>query len=135
MLIRRRVSWRFLVAALGALLDVDDALLEAFEVGQHQLGLDDLEIRDRVDTVLDVGDVVVDEAAGDEGHGVAVADIGQELVAQALALGRAAHQAGDVDEGDARGMISLEPAISARASRRGSGTATSPVFGSIVQNG
>jgi hypothetical protein len=33
------------------------------------------------------------------------------------------------------GMISLLPAILARASRRGSGTATSPVLGSIVQNG
>ena len=33
------------------------------------------------------------------------------------------------------GMISLEPAMAARASRRGSGTATSPMFGSMVQNG
>ena len=45
---------------------------------------------------------VVLEAAGDEGDGVAVADVGQELVAQALALGGAAHQAGDVDEVDPR---------------------------------
>ena len=33
------------------------------------------------------------------------------------------------------GMISLEPAIWASASRRASGTATSPVFGSMVQKG
>ena len=33
------------------------------------------------------------------------------------------------------GMISFEPAIAASDSRRTSGTATSPTFGSIVQNG
>jgi len=33
------------------------------------------------------------------------------------------------------GMISLDPAMPARTFRRGSGTATSPVFGSMVQNG
>ena len=91
-----------LVAALGALLEVGDPLLQALQVGQHQLGLDGLQVGERIDLALDVGDVVVDEAAGDEGHGVAVADVGQELVAQALALGRAAHQAGDVDEVDPR---------------------------------
>jgi hypothetical protein len=83
-----------------------------------------------------VGDVVIDEAAGDEGHGVAVADVGQELVAQAFALGRAAHQAGDVDEVDPRrdDLLGADD-NGARASRRGSGTATSPVLGSMVQNG
>ena len=33
------------------------------------------------------------------------------------------------------GMISFELAIPASASRRGSGTATSPTLGSMVQNG
>jgi hypothetical protein len=33
------------------------------------------------------------------------------------------------------GMISLEPAMAASFSSRGSGTATSPTLGSIVQNG
>ena len=33
------------------------------------------------------------------------------------------------------GMISFEPAIFASTSRRGSGIATSPTFGSMVQNG
>ena len=49
-----------------------------------------------------MGHVGVLETARDQGDGVAVADVGQELVAEALALGRAAHQAGDVDEGDPR---------------------------------
>jgi hypothetical protein len=50
-----------------------------------------------------VGHVVVHEAAGHEGHRVGVADIGQELVAQPLALGGAAHQARHIHEIDARG--------------------------------
>ena len=90
-----------LVGALQLAREVGAAAFDGFEIGQHQLGLDDLQIGDRIDAVLDVGDVVIDEATGDEGHGVAVADIGQELIAQALALRGAAHQAGDIDEGDA----------------------------------
>ena len=42
------------------------------------------------------------EAAHDMGDGVAFADIGEELVAEALALRGAAHEAGDIDEGEAR---------------------------------
>ena len=42
------------------------------------------------------------EAAQHMHDGVDFADIGEELVAEAFALRRAAHQAGDVDEGDAR---------------------------------
>ena len=90
-----------LVAALGLLLHRDDAPLEAFEVGQHQLGLDRVDVGQRIDAALDMGDVVVLEAAHDMGDRVAFADIGEELVAEPLALRRAAHQAGDVDEGEA----------------------------------
>ena len=79
----------------------DDALLEAVEVGQHQLGLDGLDVGDRIDLALDMGDVAVLEAAHHMGDGVAFADVGEELVAEPLALRGAAHQAGDVDEGRA----------------------------------
>ena len=47
---------------------------------------------------VDVGHVAVLEAAQHVGDGVDLADVGEELVAQALALAGAAHQAGDVDE-------------------------------------
>ncbi len=49
-----------------------------------------------------MGDVVVDEAAQHIGDGVALADVGEKLVAQALTRRGAAHQAGDVDEGQPR---------------------------------
>ena len=90
-----------LVAHARFLFEAGDALLQAFEVGQHQLGLDRLGVRDRVDPALDMGDVVVLEASDDVGDGVDLADIGEELVAETLALARAAHEARDVDEGEA----------------------------------
>ena len=48
---------------------------------------------------LDMGDVAVLEAAHDMGDGVAFADVGEELVAEPFALRGAAHETGDVDEG------------------------------------
>ena len=80
----------------------DDAAFEAFEIGEHQFGLDRLGIADRIDAAFDMGDVVILETAQHMGDGIDLADIGEELVAQPFALRGAAHQARDVDEGDAR---------------------------------
>ena len=49
-----------------------------------------------------MGDVAVLEAAHDMGDRVAFADVGEKLVAEPLALRGAAHEAGDVDEGQPR---------------------------------
>src|SRR5258707_7383395 len=49
-----------------------------------------------------MGDVAVLEAAQYMRDGVDLADMGEELVAEALALGGAADEAGDVDEGKPR---------------------------------
>ena len=66
---------------------------------------------------------------------VGLADVGQELVAQALALVRAAHEAGDVVEVD-RVLDDVRGAdVSATCSRRSSRTGTTATFGSIVVNG
>lgn len=91
----------FLVLAGGALADLHDAALDAFEVGKHQLGFDGLRVGNGIDAAFDMGDVVVLEAAQHVDDGVNFADIGEELVAQAFALGRAAHEAGNVHEVDA----------------------------------
>ena len=50
-----------------------------------------------------MGDVVVVEAAEHMYDGVAVADVGEELVAEAFAFGGAANEAGDVDNLDGGG--------------------------------
>lgn len=53
-----------------------------------------------VDGSVDVSNVVVVEAAEDMQYGVGLADVGQELIAQAFSLGSALDQAGDVDDLD-----------------------------------
>ena len=94
---------RVLVAALRLLASRIDALLEAVEIGQHQLGLDRLGVAHRIDPALDVGHVGILETAQHVHDGVDLADVGEELVAQPLALRGAAHQAGDIDEFELRG--------------------------------
>ena len=93
--------------ALDLLLDARDRLLEGLQVGEHQLGVDRLEVVLRVDVALDVHDVVVGEAAHDLRDRVGLADVREELVAEPLALARAAHDARDVDERHRRGQDAL----------------------------
>ena len=50
-------------------------------------------------------DVVVDKAAHDMHNGVHLADIGEELISQALALAGAAHQPGDVHKFNGCGRV------------------------------
>ena len=74
------------------------APLEAFDVGEHQLGFDRLGVGDGIDAALDMRDVVVLEAAKDVDDGIDLADVAEELVAKPFALRRTAHEARDVDE-------------------------------------
>jgi outer membrane receptor protein involved in Fe transport len=89
-----------LVAGLGGALGALQRLVDRFQVRQRQLGVDRLDVGDRVDPVADVDHVVVLEAAHHVGDRVDFADVREELVAQALAAGGAGDQAGDVDELD-----------------------------------
>ena len=68
------------------------------KVGQDQLQVDGLDVACRVNRAVHMDDVVVVKAAHNMDNGVDLADMGQELVAEAFALGRATHQAGDVHE-------------------------------------
>jgi hypothetical protein len=112
-----------------------DALLEAFEVREHQFGLDRLGIGDRIDLVVDVLDVVVLEAAQDVDDGVHLADVAEELVAEPFALDAPRTRPAMSTKPSWVGMILALPAMAASLSSRGSGTPTLPTFGSIVQNG
>src|SRR5690606_26869184 len=86
----RAVRLEHLAGSLGALLD-------RLEVLEAELGLDGRDVSDGVDAVLDVDDVLVLEAADDVRDRVDLADVGQELIAEALALRGATDEAGDVD--------------------------------------
>src|SRR5690606_41402937 len=85
-----------LVAALGDPLVTGYGLVHRLQVGQGQLRIDGLDVGYRVDPVGHVDHVGVLETAHHVADGIDLADVGQELVAQALARGRAGDQAGDV---------------------------------------
>ena len=74
--------------------------LGLLEVGVDQLGLDRVDVGHRVDPALGVHHLVVAVRAHHVQDRVGLADVREELVAEALALGRAAHEPGDVVEGD-----------------------------------
>ena len=86
------------VVGAGGLLGPVEALLEGGQVGEAELEVDDLAVTDRVHLAHHVLDVVVLEAPDDMDDRVHVADVGEELVAEALALAGTLDQAGDVHE-------------------------------------
>ena len=75
-----------LVPGAGGPVGPLEPLLDRGEVGEHQLGGDDLDVARGVDRAADVDDVVVLEAAHDVADRVDLADVGQELVAETLTL-------------------------------------------------
>ena len=94
---------RFLVAACARGFAVArELLLDGGEIGERELGVDRFDVRDRIDLAGDVDDVRVLEAAHDVRDRVGLADVGEELVAEAFAFGGAGDQPRDVDELDDR---------------------------------
>jgi hypothetical protein len=93
---------RVLVLRLRRLLGPLQALLHALQVGERELGVDDLDVGQRIDPAGDVHDVVVLEAAHHVRDRVDLADVREELVAEAFTLRCALDDAGDVDELDRR---------------------------------
>ena len=59
--------------------------LQAFQIGQHQLCFDRFCVADRIDRAVNMGYLTL-EAAQHVDDGVDLANIGQKLVAQPLAL-------------------------------------------------
>src|SRR6478736_5044838 len=91
------------VAALGGAGHLVEALVDAGEVSEAELDVDDLAVAGGVGAPHHVLDVLVHEAADHVDDGVDLADVGEELVAEPFALGGALHQPGDVDELDRGG--------------------------------
>ncbi len=71
----------FLVALRRLLLRGGNPLFERFKVGEHQLGLDRLCIRNRINPVINMLDVVILETSQHMDDGIHLADIAKELVA------------------------------------------------------
>ena len=101
---------------------------------EGELGVDDLDVADRVDAAGDVDHVVVLEAA----HDVPMASVSRMLArnwfARPSPFEAPGNQAGDVDELDDGGLDLLRPAISVRISaRRGSAPRRRRRWASMVQ--
>jgi hypothetical protein len=75
-------------------------VLDYAEVGQGELEFDDLAVAHGIDAAHYVRDVGILEAANHVHDRVGLTDVREELVAKALTLGGALHQAGDVHELD-----------------------------------
>src|SRR5690606_15490976 len=80
--------------------------------GEREFRVDDLDVGERIDLACDVDDVVVLEAAHDLHDGVGLADVAEELVAEAFAPGGAGDETGDVHEldGGRQGLLRLDDA-------------------------
>lgn len=74
------------------------AFFEGGDVGEDELGVDNLDVTCGVDGTELVNDVVIFEAAHDLHDGVDFADVSEEFIAEAFALGGSFYEAGDVDE-------------------------------------
>ncbi|AMO49774.1 Hypothetical protein AKI40_3394 [Enterobacter sp. FY-07] len=66
------------------------------QIGQRQLGIDNVNVFRWIHFVVHVDDIVVFKATYNVTDGFGFTDVGQELVAQAFAFGRAFYQTGDV---------------------------------------
>ena len=89
-----------LVTALCVFLSAVDAAVDHLKIRHDELGVDDLNVAQRVGRAFDVGDVRVFKAAHNVHDRVAAADVGQKLVAETLALGRAFDKTCDVNKLD-----------------------------------
>ena len=87
-----------LLVCLRSLAGAVETAFEVLDVRKDQLEVDGLDVTGRIDRAFNMHDVLVVEAADNVYDCVDLADMGQELVAQTLALGRALDQTRDVDE-------------------------------------
>src|SRR5207342_614664 len=93
---------RFGLCLLGTsadfFLQTVQAFLQRREIGQDQLGIDDLDVTHRIDRPTHVVDVAAFETANDLNNRVDLADMTEELVAETFARTSSLHQPSDVDE-------------------------------------
>ena len=108
---QRQELLRLLVAAgRRLLLDLGDAGVDRLKVLDLELQVHDFLVANRVHGAVHMDDVAVVEAAQHVQDGVALPDIGQELVAKTFPPACTAHQARDVDDVDRGGNRALRVA-------------------------
>ena len=89
-----------LLVALGLLLELRDGTLERAEVSEDELRGDRVHVCCRIDELADTPglahDIGIGEVAHDFADGIAVADVCEELVAEAFAFVCALHEPCDI---------------------------------------
>jgi hypothetical protein len=130
-----RLGLELRVAPLGGPPYPVEPALHGREIREQQLRVDGLGVALGVDLALDVDHVLVHKAPDDVRDGVALPDVAEKLVAQALPRARPPHQPGYVHEIHRRGHD--PPALHRLGERVQApvGTAATPRFGSMVVNG
>ena len=114
---------RVTVAALGRLRNALEPALGLLEVRVQQLGLDRLDVGERIHPAFGVDHVRVGVHTDHVHDRVGLADVRQKLVAEALAVVRPRDEAGDVMErdrvgNDARGIDRVRHRIESRVADR-----------------
>ena len=88
------------VARGSLLLCLTNAVLDGFEVLHNELGVDNLFVPHGVYRAVNVGNVLVVEAAQNVNNRIGIANVGKEFIAQALAPRSAFHQTCNIDNLD-----------------------------------
>ena len=103
---QRGLIGKALFAALEHLCRALGALGDRLAVGGDQFEVDRLDVVLRVQAVRVANDIRILKAANNVHNRLALADVGEELVAQALTVARALDQTGDIDKlDDGRGRL------------------------------
>ena len=85
---------------LGGAGDLRDPSLQDLQVREDQLERDRLDVPQGIDRAVHVNDVAVLKAPDDVNDRVALADVGEELVAESLSFGCAFDESRDINELD-----------------------------------
>ena len=90
----RHLQLGILVACSSGLLRLGQTAVDGLQVFQLQLRINDFLVADGVDGAVHMGDVLILKAAQHMDDGIRLANVAQELVAQALTLRGPFHQSG-----------------------------------------
>ena len=90
------------VTASGDLGDPVDPLLQTLDICQQQFRLDRLDIPDRVDMAVNVGDVLIFKSPDDMQNSVRLFDVGEKLVSKPLPFAGPFNKSGDIHKLDHR---------------------------------
>ena len=92
----------FVSTGLRCLDEFGKMAFDSGKIRQREFGIDGLDIGQRIHLPRHVDNVFIFEAAYDMGNRIGLANVGEELVAEAFALGGTRHQSCDINEFDDR---------------------------------